>query len=279
MQHTCIYLSMCYIHIRCNFVAVVHFQHSQQKHFDMCKTCEINGVLMELIPLTEEEIQSSPLPQFWTENLMDFHPDLLLRAQAAMAWAKREGFETNMKAHLSALGKGFVIHFCRSSFEPAIGATFYDLRKKGLDAIEELAIFYGDRVSSVVWDAFAHLAVREEPEEKRSILKEQDTLPHHYGIVDTALHAAGKVYTFMMHVQSVFFKHTGMILVHNCDCNCSLLNLKKVDGQVVFNLQKSEILEPTQSLFTHLLAEGHLILDQKLPFEFSVTEEAKLLFG
>lgn len=245
----------------------------------MCKDCEINGIQMNLLPLAEEEIQNAPLPKFWQENLMDFYPDLLLRARAAMAWAVRANCEQNFRAHLSALGKGFKSPFDRTKFEPKPNATFYELRKKGLDAISELAIFYGDRVSSVVWDSFAHLAVREEPEEKRSILKEQDTLPHHYGIVDTALHASGKVYTFMMHVQSVFFKHTGMILVHNCDCNCSLLNLKKVEGSVVFNLQKNEIAEPTQSLFTHLLAEGHLILDRKLPFEFSITEDAKLLFG
>lgn len=254
------------------------FKHSPLNTLNMCKDCEISGIIMELQPLTEEEIQNAPLPKFWQENLLNFHPDLLLRARAAMAWAVKVGCEQNFRAHLSALGKGFIQPFNRKEFEPELNATFYDLRLKGLNAIEELALFYGDRASSVVWDAFAHLAVREEPEEKRSILKEQNTLPHHYGIVDTALHATGKVYTFMMHVQSVFFRHTGMILVHNCDCNCSLLNLRKVEGSVVFNLGKNEIFEPTQSLFTHLLSEGHLILDQKLPFEFSITEEAKLLF-
>jgi hypothetical protein len=239
---------------------------------------------MELCPLELDVLRKDiTLPQSWKElEAQGFHADLVDRAYAHTAWIERSQNQIwigNARAFLSALGKGFLTPFDKSPFMPAQNDPYFELKKRAIASLQELADEFGNRVSSVVWDSLAHLATRTEPEQKKSILKEVDTLPHHYGIVDTMLHAIGKVYTFSLRVQSVFSAHTGMILVHNCDCNCSLLNLKAVDGGVRFSLGAEERIEATQSLFTHQCAESHLILDQKLPFEYTITKEAEILFG
>ena len=259
----------------------------------MCYTCEtdpIFGIHMKLRPIDiETDKKKIGVIAIWQE-LEDsgFHADLLLRAHAHHVWSNRCGSEEkakdvphNARVFLSAMGKGFKKPFDRKKFEPASGDPYFELKVAALDAIVELAEFFGDRVSSVQWDAFAHLATREEPEEKKSILKEaaDGLLPHHYGIVDCMLHAAGKVYTFMLYVQSVFSRHTGRILVHNCDCDCSLLNLQPVQGRVDFTLSKTQVFEASQSLFVHQCAESHLILDDKLPFEYTITGDAAALLG
>lgn len=250
----------------------------------MCKDCELKGIKMTLNPLDLDKVRKQViLPKVWQDlEANGFHEDLVTRAYAYMAWMERTGDERkigNARAFLSSLGKGFGEPFDRIPFEPTADDPYIGLKMKALDAITELSHEFGDRVSSVMWDSLAHLGTRSEPEEKRSILKEADILPHHYGIVDTMLHAMGKVYTFSLRVQSVFFAHTGMVLIHNCDCSCSLLNLKKVDGGISFDFGPGERREATQSLFSHELAESHLILNEKLPFEFTITGDAQALLG
>jgi hypothetical protein len=250
----------------------------------MCKDCELKFIEMVLNPLDLKTIkEKTQLPASFKElEKNDFYPDLLDRAYAHLVWINRRGDDreiSNAKAFISAIGKGFLNPFDRKRFEPKKGDNFFELKTKALNAISELSLEFGNRVSSVMWDALAHLATREEPETKKSILKEADKLPHHYGIVDTMLHAKGKVYSFSLHVQSVFFKHTGRVLIHNCDCDCSLLNLLEIDGEIRFVLSENGKFEATQSLFTHMCAESHLILDEKLPFEYTITKEAQELLG
>ena len=67
-------------------------------------------------------------------------------------------------------------------------------------------------------------------------------MPYHYALVDSALHATGLVYTFLMHVNSVMFRHTGRVLVHNCDCKCSLVNLVEMDGSINYTLPRANIM-------------------------------------
>ena len=250
----------------------------------MCKNCELKGIRMPLQPLDMTVARATvSLPESWKQlESASFHPDLIDRAYAHLAWTERTGnaiWIGNARAFLSSIGKGYAERFDRTKFEPQQGDPYLGMKKSALDALDELSSLHGDRVPSVMWNSLAHLACRSEPEEKHSILKEADTLPHHYGIVDTMLHALGKVYTFSLHAQSVFFRHTGMALVHNCDCNCSLLNLKKVEGAVTFDLGESERIEATQSLMSHMCAESHLILNDKLPFEYTITGDAQALIG
>lgn len=248
----------------------------------MCLKCEKKGIKMPLRPLDLAIARTSvTLPDSWKQlEEAGFHPDIADRALAHLAWTERTENQTwigNARAFLASIGKGFATRFDRTGFEPQPNDPYHEMKRKALDAICELADEFGDRVPSVMWNSLAHLATRNEPEEKHSILKEAGTLPHHYGIVDTMLHAMGKVYTFALHVQSVFFRHTGMVLVHNCDCNCSLLNLRKSDGGITFHLNESERFEATESLMSHMCAESHLILNDMLPFEYTITGDARAL--
>jgi hypothetical protein len=221
------------------------------------------------------------LPDPWPElESQAFHPDLVDRAYAHLAYAVRYGEETaecNARVVLAIMGRGFTVHFDRSRFEPKPNDPNYELKTKALDAIDELAAFYGDRVSTVMWKSFACLACRENPEEERSIVKEgaAGTLPYHYTVVDSALHAAGLVYTFMLHVNSVMFRHTKRILVHNCDCNHSLVNVEEIGGSVDYTLPRANIKGATQSVFTHFLAETVKLIECFLPFAYSITPEAR----
>ncbi len=215
-----------------------------------------------------------PWPLLESQN---FHPDLVNRAYAHLAYALEHDFENNALAVLVALGAGFASPFDRSRFNPRGGDPNRELKSKALDALEELAEFYGNRVSSVVWESLAHLACRENPEEEKSIIKEQSsgTLPHHYLLVDSALHATGLVFTFQIHVNAVMFRHTGRILNHNCDCSCSLINLEAMDGVIKYAPGTERIQAMTQSVFTHLLAETVKLMECFLPFAYSITPEAR----
>gem|GEM_PF-2524450 len=258
----------------------------------MCKQCELRGIKMTLRPIDMNEAREAALlPKAWQELLKTgfFHEDITDRVRAHLFWTKRaysghpeeSAKNGNASAFVSALAKGFLSPFERKLFAPKAGDQHYALKNRFLDAIGELSDEFKpeNRISSVLWNSLAHLGTRDEPEESRSILKEADILPHHYGIVDTHLHALGKVYSLKDHVNSVIFRHTGCILNHNCDCDCSLVNLTPIDGKMEVLLPKTRHYEATQSLSTHLLAESELILNCRLPFEYSITKEAQLLLG
>ena len=261
----------------------------------MCKTCEINGITMQLdyfeIPSIEKmkEDLSSEMKAWkklfdsgWSEE------DLIQRAWAHLKWTQREAEKCNQshwvgnaKAFLSSMAKGFLEPFDRQKFMPRSEDVNFHFKAKVLDAIQDASDFYGNRISSVLWDAFAYLGTRDNPEISRSILKEADMLPHHYGITDCMLHASAKCYKLLLTIQSFMYQRTGMVIDHNCDCDCSLVNLLEGVGEmaVIFKIKPEQRFEATQSAFTHMLAESHLILNCRLPFEYTVTKEAGLIPG
>jgi hypothetical protein len=221
--------------------------------------------------------KSLQLPDPWPALIAAaFHQDIVDRAYAHLAYCTEYGGLNNAELVLAALGEGFVNPFERLQFEPTLDDPNYELKVKSLDALTELSGFYGDRVSSVVWKSLAYLACRADPEVEQSIIQADATgnLPYSYTLVDSALHATGLVYTFLMHVNSVMFKHTGRILVHNCDCNCSLVNLEEMGGRIEYDLPQGKIVGATQSVFTHLLAETYKLMECFLPFAYSITPEA-----
>jgi len=232
---------------------------------------------MKWVDLAEAK-RTLTLPTPWPALIANgFHEDLVGRAYAHLAYSRAYGNCENAETCLAVLDKGFAAPFDRGRFAPTANDPNYALKTKALDAFSELSTFYGDRVSAVVWDSLAHLACRADPEEERSIIKEADsgTLPHHYLLVDCALHATGLVYTFLMHVNSVVFRHTGRILVHNCDCSCSLVNLEEMGGSLDYTLPRVKVQAATQSVFTHLLAETVKLMECFLPFAYSITPEAR----
>jgi len=260
----------------------------------MCKNCELRDIRMSLrylpIPSIKEMKDTLALEGAWKKLFATGweEEDLISRAYAHLKWTEREAKETNRphflgnaKAFLNAMAGGFRKSFDKNLFMPKTDDPVFDLKINALNALEKSAKFFGHRVPSVVWDSYAYLGTRENPELSRSILKEADLLPHHYGICDTVFHAVPKCYKMMLGIQSDFWQGTGYVLDHNCDCSCSLINLLAGKGQssVIFEMEERWIFESTQSAFSHLLAESHLILNCKLPFEYSVTHEASLLPG
>lgn len=214
--------------------------------------------------------------------------DLIQRAYAHLMWTEREAevcnqphWVGNARTFLSSMAKGFANPFKASDFMPEEGDPNASFKQSVVRAIQKASDFYGSRIPSVLWNSFAYLGTRENPEESRSILKEAAELPHHYGIVDTMLHASAKCYKLLLTVQSFMYKETGFVIDHNCDCDCSLVNLLEGTGEMAvhFTIRPDQIFEATQSAFTHMLAESHLILNCKLPFEYTVTKEAALLQG
>jgi hypothetical protein len=260
----------------------------------MCKKCEMRDIRMSLrylkIPSMEEMKQELAIENSWRKLFETGwnEEDLISRAYAHLKWTERESRETNRphflqnaKGFLNAMAKGFREPFNKSAFMPNENDPYFELKTKSLDGLEKSSITFGHRMSSVVWDSYAYLGTRDEPETSRSILKEAEQLPHHYGVCDTVFHAIPKCYKAMLVIQSDFWQSTGYVLDHNCDCSCSLINLLAGKGpsSVVFEMEEQWLYEATQSVFSHLLAESHLILNCHLPFEYSVTQEAALLPG
>lgn len=217
------------------------------------------------------------LPEPWSQLIeRGFHQDLVDRAYAHLMYCKKFGGFENACLVLAVIGDGFFTPFDRAQFEPDHNDPQFELKTNALNAIVEMVDFYGDRISAVVWKSLAHLACRTNPEVEQSIIKEaaSGTLPYHYTLVDSALHATGLVYTFLMHVNSIMFRHTGRVLVHNCDCKCSLVNLEMLNGCIEYELPQANITVASQSVLTHLLAETFKLMECFLPFAYSITPEA-----
>jgi len=244
----------------------------------MCIKCDLRKRSQDIKPvytfLNEGDRTAAFLPREWQElEAKGFHPDLLERARAHTAYAKRRGQTGNATATLAVIGHSYSAPFDATSYPDAR----QPLSKRVLAALSELSKFYDDRVPSVVWHSFAHIALRENPTQEQSILREAGggNLPAHYTIVDSCLHAAGLVYTFMLHVQSVFQRHTGMVLNHNCDCNCSLVSVESCTTPLLaFTPSRASVAGMTASLLTHLLAETWKLQEDCLPFAYGLSEES-----
>lgn len=232
---------------------------------------------MHLNPVDLEEAAKLPLPAPWPQLIeQGFHQDLLIRVQATNAYAQREGY-TSVPNFLSIIGEGFLKPFDAETIRPADDDPDKELKNQVLNGLQEAADKYGDRISSVVWYSLAYIATRTEPLTQRSILKEANSLPYHYSVVDSVLHAVPKVYWLMLDIHAATYKHSGHILIHNCDCGCSLINMAPAsdnDGVVKFNLAPKFHKEATYSALSHLLSEGFLIRELQLPFALGVSPEA-----
>lgn len=252
----------------------------------MCQTCTAKDSARQIAGATlvtpkwvdRNTLQLSNLPALWQVLDGKIGQDLIDRAIAFWGYTRQFGDEAmqhNADALLATCGLGFLEPFNADRFRPQQDDPFADLKNNALNALVELAVFYGNRLPAVFWDSFAYLATRDQPETERSILQEaQHDLPHHYTIIDSCLHASGMVYKFLLHVNSVMFHHTGRVLDHNCDCSCSLVNLTTVEGSILFTPEQEKIIPMTQSLFTHLLCETVKLQSLFLPFALGLTPEA-----
>lgn len=214
------------------------------------------------------------MPVVW-QRLMarGFHRDLADRARAFALIAERGRYVRPAHEILRLTGEGFAKPFDRTPFEPVAGDAFYDIKRKALNAIDELAVEFGDRMPSTIWQTFAFMATRPNPLAMATILSQAKWLPLPWWYADAVLHALGKVYGLFLHVQSRIWRHTGLVLEHNCDCNHALQ--EPAGGTVDVLLPRSRHPEATAALLSHLLCEAKLIAVDGLPFNLGLSPEAK----
>lgn len=217
--------------------------------------------------------QEVELPHPWDELCAkNFHPDLVLRAKGMLLHSARNNQAEFTKAFLSWVGDGFINPFQFEKYHPSRLDKDYSLKLKALEAIQSCADFYGNRVSSVVWDSFASLFTRPNPQEAGMIRDYTQYMSHPWYLIDSVLHATGLVYNFMLHIQSELNSRTGMVFDHNCDC--SHVIQAPPDGVTVSAFSPaSKRDEASAALFSHLFCQAKLICMDHLPFELGITQE------
>lgn len=233
-------------------------------------------------PVDHEKALSLELPGRWPElRRRGFHDDLYLRVAAQHLWGMENRLVISselLDPFLAKLAEGYSERFSKLSFLDMIGEDdeYRELKVRTLYAVDELAEQFGDRLPTLLWRTLAFVAVREEPTQDRSIIAEvqKSSLPEHYTYLDACLHALGTVFNLNFHVESVFYKHTGHVLIHNCDCGCSLHSLAKPSGSMCAELPRESVKKATESFLVHLLAQFVMLAGLKLPFELGVGDDA-----
>ena len=129
--------------------------------------------------------------------------------------------------------------------------------------IAKLSIEFRGRVSVLVWESLACIAVQTEAsdDEAASIRGRQDLLLP-WQEVDAVLHAIAKPYDFFMHVQTRFCE-AGFLLSHFGECGCCIREAgpDKIRCYLRDNLKRPA----TLALMKHLHTEGKLLLGDELP--------------
>lgn len=215
------------------------------------------------------------MPAVWVRLEKDgFHDDLVSRAKGFLAKARRDGHEDLAVSVLEWLGEGFTRKFDPQRFMPSADDPHRDLKINFVNGMKKLSEDFGDRVSAVVWESLVFLGTRGDPTKEATIRSQAKYLVHPWWLVDTSLHAVGKVFGFFMHVQSRVFESAGVALEHNCDCNHVVFEPQN-GGSVRVFLPDSRKKEATAALLSHLFSESFLIGVAKFPFEMGITEEWK----
>jgi hypothetical protein len=213
------------------------------------------------------------LPHPWTHlQAKNFHHDLTELSRRYLLQARRLGFEDLGREVLTQLGTGFLTPFDRTHFEHLIGGPYADMQCKVLDVLQELSQEFGDRISSVVWDSFAFLGTVPDPTIETTILSRQESLTHPYWIVDSCLHAVGKAYRLLLHIETCMSRAGAGLFEHGCGCDCRVApsTLGKVEYALAPELYKVVSFE----LWSHTLSESLLIGGLHMPFEMGLSPYA-----
>lgn len=133
---------------------------------------------------------------------------------------------------------------------------------KQLIIINKLALEFRGRVSVVVWEALACIAVQTSPSEQPDTIRGRKDLILPWQEVDVVLHAIAKPYDFFMHVQTRFAAE-GFLLSHFGECGCCI----REAGPSAINCYLADRLQQpaTEALMKHLHTEAVTILVNELP--------------
>jgi len=210
-----------------------------------------------------------PWPQLQARN---FHSDLTEFARRYLLQADRLGFGELGREVLQQFGAGFLTPFDRKQFEPLIGGPYADMQRKVIDVLEGLSQEFGDRISSVVWDSFAFLGTVPDPTVEVSILSRQESLTHPYWIVDSCLHAVGKAYRLLLHMETCMSRVGAGLFIHGCNCESCVT--PPTQGTVEYHLAPEHYETVSFQLWGHTLSESLLIGGLHMPFEMGLSPAA-----
>ena len=217
--------------------------------------------------------QPVDLPHPWPQlQAQDFHHDLLAQAQGYLLLADRFGFAELAREVLKLLGQGFLTPFDRKQFEYLVGGPYADVQTKTLDVLEGLSQQFGDRISSVVWNSFAFLGTVPDPTVETSILSRQESLTHPYWLVDSCLHAVGKCYQLLLHIEMCMSRAGAGLFEHACGCEAHIA--PSTIGKVEYNLASESYKKVSFALWSHTLSESLLIGGLHMPFEMGFSPYA-----
>lgn len=221
------------------------------------------------VDLTQPVDLPNPWPQLQAKG---FHHDLVELAQRYLLQADRLGFAELGKEVLKLLGQGFLTPFDRQQFEHLVGGPYADVQTKVLAVLEGLSQQFDDRISSVVWDSFAFLATVPDPTIETTILSRQESLTHPYWLVDSCLHAVGKCYRLLLHIETCMSRAGAGLFEHGCGCECRIA--PSTLGKVEYNLAPELYKTVSFELWSHTLSESLLIGGLHMPFEMGLSPYA-----
>lgn len=133
---------------------------------------------------------------------------------------------------------------------------------KQLITIQKLSLEFRGRVSVVVWEALACIAVQTVPSEQPDSIRGRKDLLLPWQEVDVVLHAIAKPYDFFQHLQSCFCS-MGFLLSHFGECGCCI---REARTDVIRCYLAERLKQPaTEALMKHLHTEAITILVNELP--------------
>lgn len=132
-----------------------------------------------------------------------------------------------------------------------------------IKVIDKLAQEFRGRVSVIVWESLASIAVQTEASDSvAASIRGRTDLMVPWQEADIVLHAIAKPYDFFMHVQTRFCE-AGFLLSHFGGCGCCIREAgpDKIRCYLRDNLKRPA----TEALMQHLHTEGMTILGDELP--------------
>lgn len=218
------------------------------------------------IPVHQSQLRSNPafdgIGEKTNTDLMNVHHSHVAwvdKHLTSEGWSKVTGFMTK-------LCDGLNYQFDASPFiqhaKMMYGGILPQRIAIQLLVIQKLALEFRGRVSVVVWEALACIAVQTEPANEPASIRGRKDLILPWQEVDVVLHAIAKPYDFFMHVQTRFAAE-GFLLSHFGECGCCIRDASP--DQMRCYLAERLKKPATEALMKHLHAEAVLILVNELP--------------
>lgn len=137
-------------------------------------------------------------------------------------------------------------------------------------ACHHLSREFGNVIPPLLWEVIASLGTRRDPLVEVAIPTIQDELPYPWGVCDAALHATGKAYGLLLHIEERLREKTGHILLHGCGCNHVVREVATLAGECRFpTLDQFRRRKAGLEFLDHFLSELDLVFVRGYPFRMN----------